>query len=632
MIPKAPAFPDEPIYVGFSPQNPETKEVYKEVEAFARHGKPIMIFGPTGAGKEFLARHYYKALTESDLYKRWEREWPKKFEALYEQYDDQYSREDRDKFINSLTVGTFNSINGATIIPTLAESMLFGHEKFVFNEAQTTPGLFEVIKCGVLFIDEIGDLPEKVQPKLLLALDPETRKGRRTGSKMDYSLKDLIIISATNQPREKIRDDLYYRVGEVIEIKGLDDRREDFRNFIPGFICNGVGQRTDYDVIKKLFDIKEKVKDDEIPETAQVRKFAEKQAKSLAQFVERRKWPGNLRALNRVFESAMVTTLPVDNIENFTDAFIERFHIYCERNSMDPAGGKIIGESQDIKPVFPSKHPRLDKRIFDEITGKDLLPKMNDTEINVLSKYLSSSYGSEFELKDLIEELEKYQAIKHTSEGRIRQCLQVLIDLQIMGRSGKGKGIRYFLTERLPDKVYSEDADIFALPNFKPKWTSRNEEIEELNRIFSSERIYIEAPTQYGKTAFITMFCHAMQKKYNFYYYRLGTEGIMKLFQDIRYNIRINDPAPKPGDPKAKEISAICPHLSKLFRKKGNKKPVLILDDVHFVADPDDLELIATIATQWKEIILVLIGGKKDVKFSNIFTTLTIPNWRKEGS
>ncbi len=165
-----------------------------------------------------------------------------------------------------------------------------------------------------------------------------------------------------------------------------------------------------------------------------------------------------------------------------------------------------------------------------------------------------------------------------------------------MGRSGKGKGTRYFLTDLLPDQVYSDDADIFALPNFKPKWTSRNKEIEDLNLFLSSERIYIEAPEGNGKTAFITMFCHTMQKNYNFYYYRLGTGGLMNLFQEIRSFIRIGDPGPQSGDPKANEISAILPHLSTLFKKKGNNKPVLILDDVHFVSDPGDLEAIAMIA------------------------------------
>ncbi len=632
MIPKAPDFPDEPIYEGFIPQNPETKKIYEEVEAFARHGKPIMIFGPTGAGKEFLARHYYKALTESDLYEQWKLGWQKKFAELYKIYDDRYSSDDRDKFINALTVGTFNSINGATIIPTLAESILFGHEKNVFNEAETTPGLLEVIKCGVLFIDEIGDLPKKVAPKLLKALDTGNPMARRIGSKMDYLLEDLIIISATNRPRHEIREDLYYRIGADIEIKGLDDRPEDFQNFIPGFICNGIGQRKDYEDIRRLFKIKEVESNADIPKTKEVRKFAKKQAKALAKFVERRKWPGNLRALNRVFESAIVTTLPIDHLDNFTDAFIERFHIYCERNSKDPGGGKINSERRDVNLVFPSRYPRLDKRIFDEISGKDLLPNMNDTEINILSKYLSSSYGSVFELRDLIEEFKKYPVIRHTSEGRIRKFLNALISLQIMGRSGKGKGTRYFLTDLLPDQVYSDDADIFALPNFKPKWTSRNKEIEDLNLFLSSERIYIEAPEGNGKTAFITMFCHTMQKNYNFYYYRLGTGGLMNLFQEIRSFIRIGDPGPQSGDPKANEISAILPHLSTLFKKKGNNKPVLILDDVHFVSDPGDLEAIAMIAKQWKDIILILIGEKQDVKFFSIFTMYPIANWRKEGS
>ena len=55
-----PKFKRTPVDDGFSPADPHTKEVYQEVEAFARQGQPVVIFGPTGAGKEFLARHYYK--------------------------------------------------------------------------------------------------------------------------------------------------------------------------------------------------------------------------------------------------------------------------------------------------------------------------------------------------------------------------------------------------------------------------------------------------------------------------------------------------------------------------------------------------------------------------------------------
>jgi Cdc6-like AAA superfamily ATPase len=627
-----PKFITSPVFEGFMPENKATRELYEEVEAFARHGKPIMIFGPTGSGKEFLARHYYKTLTESDFYKQWKLDWPEKYKQIYTKYENHYSPGDRDVFINSLSVGTFHSINGATIIPKLAESILFGHEKKVFTDAETTPGLLEVIKCGVLFIDEVGDLPESVQPKLLRAFDSAIRTGRRTGGKMDYSLKDLIIISATNRPRESIREDLYYRIGADVDIMGLDDRPEDFQNFIPIFICNAIGQRTDYEVIKKLFGINNVKRNSDIPNTSEVKRFAATQGKSLAEFVKKRKWPGNLRALNRVFESAIVTTPSVDNLENFTDAFVERFHIYCERGSKDPARETLIIEKEDPKPVYPSKHPRLDKRIFDEITGKNLLPKMNDTEINVLAKFLSSSYESSFKLPDLIDELKKYPAIKHTSEGRIRGCLLKLIEEKIIGIEGQGRGTRYFLTNKLPDHVYSDEADIFALPNFKPSWTSRKDEIEELKSMFSSERIYIEGPTHVGKTAFITMFCHAMQKHYNFYYYRLGTEGLMKLFKEIRSVIRISDSGTKTGDPKINEISNILPHLPKLFKRKGKNKPVLILDDVHYVSDPEDLGAIVNLADQWKDVILILLGGKKDIRFYQSFSTLPLPKWNKEES
>jgi len=53
-----PKFKTSIVDSGFTPEDSDTREVYKEVAAFAKQGRPIIIFGPTGAGKEFLARHY----------------------------------------------------------------------------------------------------------------------------------------------------------------------------------------------------------------------------------------------------------------------------------------------------------------------------------------------------------------------------------------------------------------------------------------------------------------------------------------------------------------------------------------------------------------------------------------------
>ena len=66
-----PEFTTSIIDDGFTPEDEDTKKLYKEVEAFAKQGQPVVIFGPAGSGKEFLARHYYNAFVKSEIYRQY---------------------------------------------------------------------------------------------------------------------------------------------------------------------------------------------------------------------------------------------------------------------------------------------------------------------------------------------------------------------------------------------------------------------------------------------------------------------------------------------------------------------------------------------------------------------------------
>ena len=124
------------------------------------------------------------------------------------------------------------SINCAALPEQLLESELFGHEKGAFTGAvQSKPGLFETAQGGTLMLDEIGELPLSLQPKLLRAL--ETRRARRLGGTQEYSF-DFRLVSATHRDLEKsmeegtFRQDLYYRLFSLeLIIPPLRDRPED---------------------------------------------------------------------------------------------------------------------------------------------------------------------------------------------------------------------------------------------------------------------------------------------------------------------------------------------------------------------------------------------------------------------
>ncbi|MFM8497310.1 MAG: sigma 54-interacting transcriptional regulator, partial [Planctomycetia bacterium] len=125
----------------------------------------------------------------------------------------------------------FVAINCAGIVSTLAESLLFGHEKGSFTGAdETSTGAFRAAEGGILFLDEIGELPLDLQPKLLRAL--ELREVAPVGATRPVKV-DVQVIAATNRDlhREvavgRFREDLLNRLNTIhITVPPLRDRRE----------------------------------------------------------------------------------------------------------------------------------------------------------------------------------------------------------------------------------------------------------------------------------------------------------------------------------------------------------------------------------------------------------------------
>jgi DNA-binding NtrC family response regulator len=128
--------------------------------------------------------------------------------------------------------GPFVVLDCGAIPPTLIESELFGHEKGAFTGAATArAGAFEAAAGGTVFLDEIGELPLEMQPKLLRALEERVvkRVGRNTTTPLDIRL-----IAATNRDlrlevnKGRFRSDLYYRLQTIrLRVPPLRERRED---------------------------------------------------------------------------------------------------------------------------------------------------------------------------------------------------------------------------------------------------------------------------------------------------------------------------------------------------------------------------------------------------------------------
>jgi two-component system response regulator AtoC len=178
----------------------------------------------------------------------------------------------------------FLDINCAVLSETLLESEIFGHERGAFTDArEQKQGLLEVADGGTVFLDEIGELPPAVQPKLLRVL--ETRSFKRVGGTRDISV-NVRVIAATNRDLGRavrdgrFREDLYYRLNVFpVAIAPLRERREDIPLLVEHFVdhYNRVLNKNAAGFTPRAMDR-----------------------------LSRYDWPGNVRELRNIVERAVV--------------------------------------------------------------------------------------------------------------------------------------------------------------------------------------------------------------------------------------------------------------------------------------------------------------------------------------
>jgi two-component system, NtrC family, response regulator HydG len=179
------------------------QDLFDTIRRLAPHVRTVLVTGETGTGKELIARALQKV----------------------------GPRRDR----------SFVTVNCSAVVDTLFESELFGHQRGAFTGAtETKIGVFEHADKGTLFLDEVGELPMNVQPKLLRAV--EYGELQRVGS-LESRHVDVNVIAATNRDLRaaagagQFRSDLFYRLGVMeIHVAPLRERRGDIPLLTAAFI------------------------------------------------------------------------------------------------------------------------------------------------------------------------------------------------------------------------------------------------------------------------------------------------------------------------------------------------------------------------------------------------------------
>ena len=277
--------------------------VFEQIRAVADTDAPVLLLGDSGSGKELVSRaiHWHSGRRE----------------------------------------GAFVAVNCAAIPETLLESELFGHERGAFTGAdRKRRGLFVEAQGGTLLLDEIAEMPQSLQVKLLRAL--QDRVVRPVGGNEEIKV-DLRLISATNRDlpafvrQGKFREDLYYRLAVIpIRIPSLRERPEDIPLLAEHFL-----KRAAASMGKELEGFDEEA----------------------LKWLHDHSWPGNVRELENVVERA--ATLAKGRVITRDDLRIEFTPGSTDELGVRPSLAEV--ESQYIRRIL--EEVRGDKRAAARILG-----------------------------------------------------------------------------------------------------------------------------------------------------------------------------------------------------------------------------------------------------------------------
>jgi len=302
-------------------QSPALRSVLESVTRAAPTGATVLLLGESGVGKELVARAIHR---------------------------------------NSPRAGQrFVQVNCAAIPEELIESELFGHEKGSFTGAtEKQVGKFEQADKGTIFLDEIGDMSQKTQAKVLRVL--QEQEVERLGSARTIKV-DVRVIGATNKDLEEalgrgeFREDLYFRLNVIpIVVPPLRDRREDIPRLVQHFIKRATEE---HNLRPKRVD------------------------QAAMDALQRHRWRGNIRELRNAVERLLIMA-PQD--------VIRLEDLSAEIRAGDPGGAQAIAGAVGAAPAptsgaesTPAPAPATLREFKDAAERAYLVQKLRETSWNI---------------------------------------------------------------------------------------------------------------------------------------------------------------------------------------------------------------------------------------------------------
>ncbi|HEX2874703.1 MAG TPA: sigma 54-interacting transcriptional regulator [Polyangiaceae bacterium] len=279
-------------------RSPKMRELFADLSRIAATDLSVLVEGETGTGKELVAESVHQNSHRS--------------------------------------AGPFVVFDCSAVAPTLAESELFGHERGAFTGAVgTRVGVFEQAEGGTIFLDELGELPKDLQPKLLRVL--EKREVRRLGGSKTIPV-DVRLISATNRnlraqvKRGEFRQDLYYRVaGAHVYVPPLRDRPGDVTLLAESFLAQNQPPRRASEVPEHVWDM-----------------------------FKSYRWPGNVRELKNAVRRVLVTPERVLDTDSMPDL----------ASAAAAAVASAAGPLEPLRIARRNAADEFEKRYVEHVLGK----------------------------------------------------------------------------------------------------------------------------------------------------------------------------------------------------------------------------------------------------------------------